>query len=63
MNSCPLCGESVPDGRPRYRVTLEIEDTTRSAKQFSGGETDVSRYCVDQPVCRDCWDDLRKRLS
>ena len=26
-------------------------------------ETQVERYCVDQEVCVDCWDDLRDRLS
>jgi len=63
MNSCPLCGESLPGDRPRHRVNIEIEDTTRSATQFNDSETEVSRYCVDRQVCHDCWDDLRKRLS
>ncbi len=63
MNSCPLCEESVSAERPRHRVVLEIEDTTRSTKQFMGDETDVKRYCVDRQVCSDCWHDLRETLS
>ena len=63
MNACPLCDESVPEDRPRYRISLEIEDMTRSTQQFSGGDAEVSRYCVDRQVCQDCWDDLRRQLS
>ena len=63
MAACPLCGEAVSEERPRHRVTLEIEDTTRSTKQFMGDEAEVKRYCVDRQVCPGCWDDLRTKLS
>jgi hypothetical protein len=63
MNSCPLCGGSVSEERPRHRIVLEIEDTTRSTKQLMGDETDIKRYCVNQQVCPDCWEDLRETLS
>ena len=63
MNSCPLCDESLSADRPRHRVVLEIEDMTRSTKQFMGDETGVKRYCVDQQLCGDCWGDLHETLS
>lgn len=63
MDKCPLCDESFPEDRPRHRIVLEVEDTTRSSKQIMADETQVERYCVDQEVCVDCWDDLRDRLS
>ncbi|EMA54240.1 MULTISPECIES: hypothetical protein [Halococcus] len=63
MAACPLCGAGVSEERPRHCVTLEIEDTTRSTKQFMGDEADIKRYCVDRQVCPDCWDDLRTKLS
>ena len=63
MAACPLCGESVAKERPRHRISLEIEDTTRSTKQFMGDEADVKRYCIDRQVCLDCWEDYRTRLT
>lgn len=63
MNPCPMCEEPLSEERPRHRVVLEIEDVTRSTKQFMGNETGVKRYCVDQQLCSDCWQDLRKTLS
>ncbi len=63
MTACPVCDESVSEERPRHRVTLEIEDTTRSTKQFMGNEAEVKRYCIDRQLCPDCWDDLRTDLS
>lgn len=63
MNSCPLCEKSLSAERPRHRVVLEIEDETRSTKQFMGDETDIKRYCVDRQLCPDCWEDLRGTLS
>ena len=49
--------------REQYRVTLEIEDRTRSTQQITGDETPVERYCVDQQVCLDCWTRLHDDLS
>lgn len=63
MNSCPMCEESLSAERPRHRVVLEIEDVTRSTKQFMGSETGVKRHCLDRQLCADCWQDLRDRLS
>ena len=63
MNSCPLCGESVSEDRPRYCVSLEVEDTTRSTKQYMNDEAKVKRYCTDQQVCSGCWENLRTDLS
>lgn len=63
MKPCPLCEEPLPDGRPRHRIVLEVEDTTRSSKQITAEETQIRRYCVDQQVCPDCWNDLKTELS
>lgn len=62
MAACPLCDASISEERPRHRISLEIEDTTRS-QQFMGDETDVKRYCVDRQVCPDCWEDYRANLN
>jgi hypothetical protein len=63
MSDCPACGESVTDDRPRHRVVLEVEDTTRSTKQFMGDEANLKRCCFDQQLCADCWNDVHERLS
>lgn len=63
MKPCPLCNKSISREQPQHRLVLEIEDMTRSTKQFMGDETEVKRYCVDQQICYDCWEDLRGTLS
>lgn len=63
MSTCPFCNEPVSVERSRYRVTLEIEDRTRSTQQITGDETPIERYCVDRQVCLDCWTDLYDDLS
>ena len=63
MPACPLCGESVSEERPRHRISLELEDTTRSTQQYMGEEAEVKRYCIDRQVCPDCWEDYRMKLS
>lgn len=63
MNSCPMCDEPLAEGRPRHQVVLEIEDVTRSTRQFMGDETDIKRYCVNRQLCADCGQDLRETLS
>ena len=63
MDSCPLCDTAVSSERPRYRVELEIEDTTRSTQQYMGGETNIKRVSTESQLCYDCWDDLRLKFS
>lgn len=63
MPACPLCGETVSEERPRYQISLEVEDTTRSTQQYMNDEAKVKRYCIDRQVCSDCWEDYRMKLS
>lgn len=51
------------DKPSNYRVVLEIEDMTRSTKQFMGDETNIKRYCLDQRLCLGCWQELDDQLS
>lgn len=63
MSTCAVCGESLPDNRPAHRVVLEIEDRTRSTKQFMGDETNIKRLCLDRELCGRCWNGWYGRLA
>ncbi len=63
MSECPLCDEPVSAERPRHKVVLRVEDRTRPAKQITAEETEVDRYCLNQQVCSDCWENLLKKVS
>lgn len=52
---CAVCGDSLSERRPHYCVVLEIEDRTRSTKQFMGSETNIKRHCLDRTLCEQCW--------
>ncbi|HET7323307.1 MAG TPA: hypothetical protein VFJ06_03145 [Halococcus sp.] len=55
MDTCAVCGDSLSDDQPAHRVVLEIEDRTRSTKQFMGDETNIKRLCLDRKLCGQCW--------
>lgn len=59
MSTCAVCGESLPDNRPAHRVVLEIEDRTRSTKQFMGDETTLKHIHFHDNLSNstDRWDD------
>lgn len=63
MSVCPVCGTPIADTSGEYYITLEIEDMTRSTRQFMGDETPVTRICTHRQVCADCWDDLSDVLG
>ncbi len=63
MNTCGACDDSLSDERPNYCLILEIEDRTRSTKQFMGDETNIKRLCVNRELCGQCWREYSERLS
>ena len=58
-----MCDESIGDKPSNHRVVLEIEDMTRSTKQFMGDEMNLKRISLDQHLCLGCWQDLSDQLS
>lgn len=63
MVDCSMCDGSIRDKPSNYRVVLEIEDMTRSTKQFMGDETSIKRHYLDQYLCHGCWQELYDQLS
>lgn len=63
MSTCPLCETPIGDVSDEYRIILEIEDITRSTKQFMGNESAVTRLFANRQLCTDCWDDLFDTLT
>lgn len=54
---CPLCGATLPEARPRYRVTLTVSDGTRSTG-VTNDETNTETY-----VCEECWSDIKGNVQ
>lgn len=54
---CPLCGATLPEARPRYRVTLTVSDGTRSMG-VTNDETNTETY-----VCEECWSDIKGNVQ
>lgn len=63
MSTCAACGDSLPADRPARYLTLEIEDRTRSTRQFMGDETNVKRLCLNRELCDNCWEEYSAMLS
>jgi hypothetical protein len=55
MNTCAVCDDLFPNDHPAHHIILEIEDRTRSTKQFMGDETNIKRLCLDRELCGECW--------
>ncbi len=63
MSTCGICGDALPDDRPARYVVLEIEDRTRSTRQFMGDETNIKRLFLDRELCDTCWEEYAAILS
>lgn len=62
MSTCANCGESLSDNQSVHRLGLEIEDRTRSTKQFMGDEANIKRIYFYRDLCEQCWNDWHDRL-
>lgn len=63
MNTCTTCDDPLPNDHPTHHIILEIEDRTRSTKQFMGDKTNIKRLCLDHELCEQCWREYSPRLN
>lgn len=63
MSTCPICGASLTEERPRYCAILETGGTTRSVAAEADDSEDNITGRIHRQLCPDCWEDLYGSLT